>query len=183
MRNVFIFLTLLLFAGCAPRAATKTVSSTFSAQADPAPALPPRPVPPEFEEMVTRVNEVRKSGYDCGETGSFGPTVPLAWNPVLAEAAADHSRDMAENGFFSHTGSDGSDVSDRVERHGYEWSAVGENLADATPGHFTPRSVVEAWLGSPGHCANIMQPDFREIGAAQATGDLEYWTQVFGTTR
>ncbi|HEV2123343.1 MAG TPA: CAP domain-containing protein, partial [Chloroflexota bacterium] len=128
-------------------------------------------------------NGVRGRGYDCGERGSFGPAVPLAWNPTLAEAAEDHGRDMAAHGFFSHTGSDGTDVSDRVERHGYAWSAVGENLADATPGHFTPKSVVEAWLGSPGHCANLLRPEFREIGAAKVTEDLEYWTQVFGTPR
>ena len=126
---------------------------------------------------------MRSRGYDCGDSGDFGPAAQLAWNPVLAETAADHSRDMAQNDFFSHTGSDGGNVSSRVEQRGYEWSAVGENLAEATPGHFTPRSVVEGWLTSPGHCANIMRPAFREIGAAKVTRNLEYWTQVFGTPR
>lgn len=182
MRVVFVFSIFVLFAGCAPRAATKTVAST-SAQADPAPTTAPRSVPSEFAELVARVNEARRSGYDCGETGYFGSAAPLAWNPALAEAAEEHSRDMAANGFFSHTGSDGGDVSNRVERRGYAWSVVGENLADATPGHFTPRLVVEAWLGSPGHCANIMRPEFRDIGAAKVTGTLEYWTQTFGTPR
>ena len=183
MRNVSVVFTLLVLLGCAPRAVTQATPSPTPNAASPNATSPARPAPAEFEQMVARVNEVRSSGYDCGEGGNFGPAPQLAWNPVLAEAAADHSRDMAENSFFSHTGSNGGDVSDRVERRGYEWSAVGENLAEATPGHFTQQSVVEGWLTSPGHCANILRPEFREIGAAKETGDLEYWTQVFGALR
>ncbi len=181
MQKPLLVLLTLVLTSCAPPATAQAASSPTPNDA--APTVAPRPVPAEFAEMVARVNEVRESGYDCGASGSFGPAVPLAWNPVLAEAAADHSRDMAENAFFSHTGSNGGDVTGRVEERGYAWSAVGENLAEATPGHFTQQSVVEGWLTSPGHCANLLRPEFREIGAAKETGDLEYWTQVFGTPR
>lgn len=115
MQNILVlFTSLLLLAGCAPRVATNLILSA----PDAAPVALPREVPPAFVEMVALVNEVRGRGYGCGGGGRFGPAVPLAWNLALAEAAENHSRDMAVHGFFSHTGSDSTDVSARVERHG-----------------------------------------------------------------
>ena len=175
LRGLYLLLLFgLLFTACAP--------GPSSSPAPSAPAESEATTPPEaFAPMLAAVNDARRSGYDCGPEGQFGAAPPLVWNADLALAAADHSRDMLAGHFFSHTGSDGTTVSRRVERWGYDWSLVGENLAYATPGHFSPVSVVEAWLGSPGHCANLMHSGFREFGAAKVSGDLEYWTQVFGT--
>jgi uncharacterized protein YkwD len=148
-----------------------------------APRALERPAPAAFAPLLARVNEVRRSGYDCGPRGRFGPAPTLSWNERLAAAALQQGRDMAQGQFFSHSGSDGSSVGQRAARAGYAWVVVGETLAYATPGHFTPESVVDAWLTSPGHCATLLEPDFRELGAAEAEGDLEYWAVVLGTPR
>ena len=111
---------------------------------------------------------------------------PLTLNNELAQAAQGHSESMATDDFFSHTGADGSNVSDRVEDAGYEYSRAGENIA---AGQQTAEEVVEGWMNSTGHRENILNPDFTEIGIGYEllendTGSVNYnhyWTQVFGT--
>lgn len=71
------------------------------------------------------------------------------------------SLDMHEHGFMRHTGSDGSSPADRVEREGYAWRRLSENVASGYP---TPEAVMAAWLGSDGHCANIMDARVTELG-------------------
>jgi uncharacterized protein YkwD len=94
-------------------------------------------------------------------------------------AAYLHSEDMALNNFFSHTGSDGSSAGQRISRQGYPWSTYGENIAVGYP---TVSSVIQGWLGSEGHCRNLMDPDFTETGAGYAVGPFggnpaaRYWT-------
>jgi uncharacterized protein YkwD len=101
-------------------------------------------------------------------------------------AAYLHSSDMAVNQFFSHTGSDGSSPGDRITREGYAWRTYGENIAVGYP---TVSAVLQGWLGSDGHCRNIMNPAFREIGAAYAEGpypgnpSAPYWTFDLATPR
>ena len=174
----FFVVTLLALAGCAPGAA-RVLPANYQV----APTVSPHPVPPEFATMMAYVNRVRAAGYDCGAEGRFGAAPPVAWNPQLAEAAGDHNRDMLAGSFFDHVGSDGQTAGARVARRGYDWLGVGENLAYATPGHFTPTSVVEAWLGSPGHCAVIMGVGFQEMGAAKDTSAVEVWTQIFASPK
>jgi len=91
---------------------------------------------------------------------------------------------MGDHNFFSHTGSDGLSVGDRVTNAGYAWSAVGENIAAGYPAVGT---VMTAWLGSPGHCANIMRASYTEFAAASYAvvgSDYPiYWTQVFASPR
>ena len=111
---------------------------------------------------------------------------PLQLNNKLLAAAQDHSNDMAQDDFFSHTGADGSSVGDRVKSSGYQYSTTGENIA---AGQTTPAQVVEGWMKSPGHRANILNPNYTEIGVGYEylendTGSVNYnhyWTQVFGT--
>ncbi len=87
---------------------------------------------------------------------------------------------MAENNFFSHTGSDGLSVSGRVTATGYDWSAVGENIA---AGQSTVDQVMQSWLDSEGHCKNIMSDQFDEFAVSRVDTDSadydHYWTQVF----
>ena len=101
----------------------------------------------------------------------------------LIEAAQLHSLDMATNNFFSHTGSGGSSVSERVSLAGYTWSSVGENIA---AGYQTPASVVAGWMDSPGHKANILGSGFEHLGvgyAYDAESDYgRYWTADFGSS-
>jgi uncharacterized protein YkwD len=80
---------------------------------------------------------------------------------------------------MSHTGSDGSSPGDRITRAGYTWSAYGENVAY---GYATPEQVMNGWMNSPGHRANILNCSFKEIGVGLAQPG-SYWTQDFGTAR
>ena len=134
-------------------------------------------------EILRLTNEARAQPRSCGDD-SFKRAPPLDWNVQLAAAAQAHSRDMARGNRFSHGGSDGSRVSDRVNRTGYSWRVVGENIA---AGQGSVRSVVDAWLASPSHCAAIMDPRFGEMGAAHVVEPDHdaaiVWTQVFGTSR
>lgn len=133
---------------------------------------------------LQRVNEYRKSGYDCGSEGYFAPTRALAWSTALQSAASGHSTEMATHNYFSHTGLDGSEAGDRITRAGYAWSTWGENIA---AGYDTVREVVDGWMESDGHCANIMNPRFRDMGLACAQSDSsdygKYWTMDLATPR
>jgi uncharacterized protein YkwD len=89
---------------------------------------------------------------------------------------------MSAHKLFEHRGSDGSMPKDRVARAGYNWMAVGENIAE---GAANAEVVMRGWLDSPGHCTNIMGAQFQEMGLAYFTdfahkGDI-YWAQTFGT--
>ena len=100
---------------------------------------------------------------------------PLTNNDRLHNAALAHSTDMAVNDYFSHTSLDGSSMVDRIEREGYSWRRLAENIA---AGYRTPQAVVNGWMNSPGHRANIENCDLTEIGV----GFYDfYWTQNFGT--
>ncbi len=89
-----------------------------------------------------------------------------ALNPsqALANAGREHSLDMACNGIFSHTGSDGSSPFDRILRAGYGFSFAGENIYAGSGSYNSPQAAFDGWMNSPGHRANILSPDFVEIG-------------------
>jgi uncharacterized protein YkwD len=133
-------------------------------------------------ELLRRVNELRAAGAECGNQGSFAPTLPLVWNEGLAKAAEGHSRDMGTQDYLEHVGRDGSTPAMRVDAQGYAWSMVAENIAGGQPGI---AEVMESWRRSPGHCANLMKPGLKEIGVAcvRASGTRYrlYWTMVLGT--
>ncbi len=134
-------------------------------------------------DMLDQINLARSSARQCG-TELFPAAPPLAWNCTLARVALDHSRDMGDRNFFSHTGSDGLSPSQRLTNAGYLWRATGENIA---AGPDTVREVMEGWLSSPGHCANIMKSVYTEVGVARYRNDRSdyriYWTQEFATPR
>jgi uncharacterized protein YkwD len=100
---------------------------------------------------------------------------------ALDRAAAAHAEAMAASKVFSHTGPDGSTPGQRARSSGYRSSAVGENLAVGYPD--LPQ-VLAAWLESPGHRANLLDPRHRHIGVASVpSADGIYWVQVFGQAR
>jgi uncharacterized protein YkwD len=104
----------------------------------------------------------------------------LSISPILMSTALAHSRDMAEHDIFSHTGSDGSDLGQRLVRAGYRASAWAENIGQ---NFTTPDSVVTAWRNSDGHSRNIFNCAFTEIGVGyfyDAADNAHYWTQDFG---
>lgn len=138
----------------------------------------PRPVAEDTgNQMLDLVNKARRSGYDCDTEGKFGPAPDLVWNDLLQKSAKAHAKDMNDNDYFDHTGLDGSSVSDRVDRTGYKWATVGENIAR---GQQSVEEVVQGWLDSDGHCKNIMEPAFSELGADR---DGLVWVQNFGAPR
>ncbi|MEW5755395.1 MAG: CAP domain-containing protein [Pseudomonadota bacterium] len=131
------------------------------------------------KQLLTLVNTARAVARSCGAT-RYGAAPPLAWHCNLEQAAQGHSTSMADNDFFSHIGLDGSNPGERITATGYIWRAYGENIA---AGYSTEEDVVNGWLNSPGHCANLMNPRFTEIGTASAENPAAryriYWTQNF----
>jgi uncharacterized protein YkwD len=102
----------------------------------------------------------------------------------LQSAARRHSRDMACNAFVSHTGSDGSSVRDRVEEEGYDWSWIGENIfATGDTSSAAPQRAFEWWMNSAPHRANLLSPNYTEIGIGvvylSGSGYGGYFTAVF----
>lgn len=99
---------------------------------------------------------------------------PLRPNPLLRKAAASHAVDMVRKTYFAHDSLDGRDFAQRIQAAGYLRRArnysVGENLGWAATTLDTPRTMVQLWMDSPGHRANILQPRFREIGIAITRG-------------
>jgi hypothetical protein len=133
--------------------------------------------------VLALVNAARSAPRTCGAL-TFAAAAPLGWSDALADAARVHAADMEHHGFFEHTGSDGSDPLTRVTRTGYRARLAGENLA------FNQESadaVVRGWLASPHHCANIMDPHFRELGVAYVVSRQRaqpiYWDLTLGARR
>ncbi|MEQ9561926.1 MAG: CAP domain-containing protein, partial [Woeseiaceae bacterium] len=140
--------------------------------------------PAELDRRVLLlINDARQRGVRCGDS-EFAATIPLRADTALERAAALHAQDMAENNFLGHAGSSGSLPGERATAAGYAWSAIGENVA---AGQTSAEEVVQTWLDSPGHCENLMSPDYSETGVAHAVSNRSdkgtYWVQVFGQSR
>ncbi|MFC6017443.1 CAP domain-containing protein [Plantactinospora solaniradicis] len=122
------------------------------------------------EAQVLEIVNRERAANGCGS---------VVINSDLAEAARLHSQDQGEHTNMSHTGSDGSDFVERARRAGYD-SPIGENVA---MGYATPAAVMEGWMNSSGHRANILNCNAKAMGVGVATGadGRLYWTQVFGS--
>ena len=134
----------------------------------------------EGQKLLAELNTARAQPRQCGAQ-SFAAATPLTWNATLASAAETHSRSMANNNYFDHKDRDGRTPGDRAELAGYDFQQIAENIA---AGQDSARKVVEGWLTSPGHCANLMNPQMHDLGAAYATDPKSdagiYWTAMFG---
>lgn len=129
-------------------------------------------------EVLELTNEARAKGGCCGDEGCFDPSSPLALDERLRTSARAHARDMAENEYFDHMSQDGRSPFDRIREAGYRGCALGENIAAGQP---TPARVMDDWLHSPGHCANILQPGFEQLGVGYyEAGPQKIWVQSFG---
>ena len=139
--------------------------------------------PMQATRVLQLVNEVRARGARCGER-SFGSAPPVTLSGTLAEVALGHAADMAKHNYFEHEDLGGHSPADRVRAVGYRETLVGENIA------YGPKSadeVVQGWLASPGHCENIMDSRFAEMGIAYAPGQSSkrglYWVQLLAAPR
>lgn len=101
------------------------------------------------------------------------PTV--AWNAKLEAAARAHAEDMAAQGYFSHTGRDGSEFTDRIKRAGYRACFWAENIAQ---GQRDIATVMAAWMDSRGHRRNILHRRAADVAVARAEGNI--WVMVLG---
>ena len=125
-------------------------------------------------EVLRLVNLRRQAGASCGGV-AYAATRPLTAAPALRCAARLHARDMVVRGYFSHTSQNGDTFSKRITAAGYVWRTVGENIASGYP---SPQAVVDGWMTSSGHCKNIMNPAFTELGVGLYGPAM--WTQDFG---
>lgn len=163
----------------AKKSASATPSRTPKKSVPPAPkkTAKPRvpstpasqPAPPSTAAQVVALVNKERGAAGCG---------PLKADTQLTDAAQRHSDDMSARNFFEHTNPDGAGPGQRVTDAGYRWSTYGENIAR---GQQTPASVMESWMNSPGHRANILNCAFKDIGIGihQGAGG-PWWTQDFG---
>jgi uncharacterized protein YkwD len=100
---------------------------------------------------------------------------PLKSNRRLVKAATGHARDMVAHGYFSHDSASGGTFVDRIRKAGYvpprALPTLGEDLAWGSGSFGTPREIVQGWMNSPGHRANILERKFHEAGMGVAFGD------------
>jgi len=129
------------------------------------------------------INEARARGARCGKR-EFASVPSLRLSATLAQVALGHATDMAAHNYFEHEDRAGHTPAQRVRAAGYRETLVGENIA------YGPKSIEEAvqgWLDSPGHCENIMDGRFAEMGLATAPGLATrhglYWVQVLAAPR
>lgn len=102
----------------------------------------------------------------------------LKMDSAISNVARAKSKDMAVNNYFAHQSPTYGSAGDMLRQFGISWSAWGENIAS---GQRTPEIVVNAWMNSPGHRANILSNNFSKIGVGYVTNSngTPYWTQIF----
>ena len=192
--------TLALLAGCgggsseagAPASPNAAASAAAPGVTPATPGAPPTSTAgstcglPDFAATaLARINQLRASGANCRSGGNFAAAAALGWGPLLTQAAEGHAQDMVAKNFFSHTGSAGSSLADRVDATGFAWSSLGENIAAGYPGI---DKVMDGWIASDGHCANLMNPAFDQVGlvcvpGSAATSYNTYWTMNLARSR
>ena len=113
-----------------------------------------------------------------GMLSALGVT-PVTYNAHLNAAAQAHSDDMLAQYYFSHTGKDSSTIGTRATAAGYNWTAIGENIAQ---GQENENLAMNGWISSPGYQRNNIDPDFDEFGLGRAgTGSATRWTLMLGS--
>ncbi|GAA5023230.1 CAP domain-containing protein [Actinopolymorpha pittospori] len=156
----------------APRNTPRPDPTTPEPHREPRTTTPPTPPPSSqetaYENAVVSLTNAARSDAGCG---------PLRSDERLRTAARGHSADMAARDYFDHNSPDGRTPWDRIEAAGYDAPAA-ENIAGGQP---TPQAVVDAWMNSEGHRANILNCKIKAIGVGVHLGEGgPGWTQDFG---
>lgn len=116
-------------------------------------------------EVIRLVNEIRvKNGLN-----------PLISDWELSRVARYKSQDMKDNNYFSHTSPVYGSPFNMMKKFGISYKTAAENIAK---GQKTPQAVVNSWMNSSGHRANILNPSYKKIGVGYVAGG-NYWTQMF----
>ena len=120
----------------------------------------------EYESRVAELVNEQRAKYGLS---------PLKLSSDISAVARAKSQDMADNGYFSHTSPTYGSPFDMLKRFGISYKAAGENIAQ---GYSTPEAVVNGWMNSAGHRANILSENFTELGVGYVANG-NYWTQMF----
>lgn len=167
---------------------TARVQVTYSHNGTSAPGTVRQDPPPagELAEVFTLINTARSTTQQCG-TKTMPPVQPLAYDANIGQAAQLHAEDMAAKNYFEHVSLDGRSFVDRINATSYDGSPAGENIA---MGFQSAADVVNGWLASPGHCTNLMDADFDDVGLGLASvtdprysTPTTFWVQDFGYAR
>lgn len=174
MKRLLVLISLLVLVACGEAPPVTPANNNT-----PTPTSPTTGLAPELQTLLKLVNEARSVQRKCG-SNVFVATNALTSNSKLTLAAQKHSQDMSINGKLNHTTqagainyAPGTTFDARIKQEGYTFKTVGENIAQ---GFNSPESVLKAWLASEGHCRNIMNPAFTEIGLGK---EGSYWAQSF----
>lgn len=166
MKNLLSIVSICLLAACGGGGGSSTVTSTMTVPV--APVAPAAPVDASFAGMLNNVRANSGAGA-------------VTFDARLGRAAQVHANDMLANGRLTHTGSDGTDAGQRIAREGYDWITWGENIAR---GQSDEEAVLDAWVNSPDHQENNVDPDFEDFALAKAgSGSSQYWVLVLATER
>jgi uncharacterized protein YkwD len=138
-----------------------------------APKCAPPPPPPIVQVADVQDSVVVAANQYRADAG-LGP---VTIDTRLTGAAQSHANDMAQRQVLTHTGADGSNAGARISARGYGWTTWAENAA---AGQQTPTDVMNSWINSPGHAANIRNGAMVNIGvaAAQGANGVTYWVMV-----
>lgn len=179
---MIVLLTVTVLTGCGSSKVYK--QSTLNCK----PYAAPKVDESTKNEYLKAINTLRSQGRNCGSSGYFSAAPALRWSDALYRASYEHGYDMVNCNALSHEGSQstfdwtanvqpvngGSSFKDRIENNGYtKWKNIAENIAR---GSFTVDQVMAHWVSSGGHCANIMNPLFTDVGMAEVN---DFWTQNF----
>lgn len=131
---------------------------------------------PMAEKALSLVNAYRSKSCNCG-ANNFAAVPEVKLNAKLTQAAQAHSDYMLEHNQMTHYGKDKTGPNQRLAKVGYKWATYAENVASGYPNE---ESVIKGWMESPGHCANIMNPQVTEMGIARSGN---FWTIVLAAPR
>ena len=160
------------------------------------PSLPQTPETPDYDVPVLPEIPEQEGNQNNGSNGSISGSVSeyerrvvelvnaeraamglsaLKINTELCDVAREKSRDMQQNGYFSHNSPTYGSPYDMLRSFGISYNTAGENIA---MGYQSPERVVEGWMNSAGHRANILNASYIEIGVGHISNG-NYWTQLF----
>lgn len=133
----------------------------------------------QLRQAVEQLNSLRRQAAHCAPAGAAMQR--LSWESRLAASATEQARDLALQDRLSHVDSRNRGLGARLRSVGYAAAGAGENLA---AGQSAIDDTLQAWLASPSHCANLMQPEYRDVGLAcvQRRGSRyqRFWVAHFG---
>jgi uncharacterized protein YkwD len=160
-------------------AAPNTSVATASAAQTDSGTLEPCIDEQQMRRAVEQLNALRRQPAPCATAGA--DVQRLTWESRLATSAREQARDLAAQDRLSHVDSRNRGLGVRLRSVGYAAAGAGENLA---AGQSDIDDALQAWLASPSHCANLMQPEYRDVGLAcvQRRGSRyeRFWVAHFG---